>query len=113
MDGHAQGSFSVPTFRSLAVSDVCGPKWIPRGQRQLDLLAQGTLQLHNYRPRGGGGERRSFPCQIAILERYQLMSGKDDSCQQEGGGAMRQISQQSSQERNKNKRSVLYGGCLH
>lgn len=55
MDSHAQGSFSVPALGSLAVPDVLGPKWVPRGQRQLDLLAQGTLRLYNYGPRGGGG----------------------------------------------------------
>lgn len=58
MDSHAQGSFFVPALRSLAVPDVLGPKWIPRGQRQLDLLAQGTLRLHNYGPRCGGWWRR-------------------------------------------------------
>lgn len=95
--------FPVPSSKCL---DALWPK------RQLDLLVQGALPLHNFRAAGGGEAFSKSYSHPTWRRRHQLLNGKEDSCQQEGGGARKQISQHNSHEENKTKRSVSYRGHL-
>ena len=71
------------------------------------------MELSGYTTVDPGRKReKAFSISGSHLGRCWLLNGKEDSCQQEGVGARRQISQHNSQEENKNKRSVSYGGSL-